>query len=153
MDIKIINGDIKYLEQCYEILINSEIGQVYFKDKNLRKILSSGIEKGNIDVALISSGECVGFAWCEPLGAFQRHPYLHVIAVKDTLRGKGIGKKLMKHYEEEMCKEDNKVFLMVADFNVKAKKLYEDLGYEHIGVLADFYKEGVNEYLMVKKLF
>jgi ribosomal protein S18 acetylase RimI-like enzyme len=42
-------------------------------------------------------------------------------------------------------------FLVVADFNPDAKRLYERLGYQQVGVLPGLYKEGVTEYLMMKE--
>jgi ribosomal protein S18 acetylase RimI-like enzyme len=42
------------------------------------------------------------------------------------------------------------VFLVVADFNPEAKRLYESLGYRQVGVIPGLYKEGVSEQLMMK---
>ena len=44
-----------------------------------------------------------------------------------------------------------KYFLTVDDFNPGAKKLYENLGYKCVGELTDFYKSGINCYLMMKR--
>ena len=44
-----------------------------------------------------------------------------------------------------------KYFLTVDDFNPRAKKLYENLGYKCVGELPDFYKKGINCYLMMKR--
>lgn len=43
-----------------------------------------------------------------------------------------------------------KYFLTVDDFNPRARKLYENLGYKCVGELPDFYKQGINCYLMMK---
>ncbi|WP_243277881.1 GNAT family N-acetyltransferase [Clostridium yunnanense] len=42
------------------------------------------------------------------------------------------------------------IFLMVADFNKDAKKLYEKMGYEQVGIIPSFYRKGINEHLMMK---
>lgn len=41
---------------------------------------------------------------------------------------------------------------MVADFNQRAKKLYESLNYKEVGLLPDFVIDGVDEYLMMKRI-
>ncbi|MBU5438698.1 hypothetical protein KQI42_11790 [Tissierella sp. MSJ-40] len=33
---------------------------------------------------------------------------------------------------------------------IKIKKLYREIGYVEVGSIADFYKKGIKEYLMVK---
>jgi len=43
------------------------------------------------------------------------------------------------------------VFLVVADFNPEAKRLYEHLGYRQVGEIPGLYKAGVTEYLMMKE--
>ena len=52
--------------------------------------------------------------------------------------------KNSSHYPSTKC------FLTVDDFNVRAKKLYEDLGYQCVGTLPDFYKAGITSYIMMK---
>ena len=73
-----------------------------------------------------------------------------MIIVEEKYRGKGIGKELINHFERVIAADYDKVFLMVGDFNKRAKNLYEHLGYKEVGVIPNFYKDGVNEYLMYK---
>lgn len=150
MDINITKGELNHLEDCYEALMKSDIGKEYFLSFDARKILVEGLKNKEIDVALDDQGKCIGFLWYEMQGAFGMHTYFHMIAVKEELRGKGIGKKLIAQFEENTFKNDNMIFLMVADFNTDAKKLYERLGYKQVGVIPSFYKKGVDEYLMMK---
>ncbi|GFP76102.1 GNAT family N-acetyltransferase [Clostridium fungisolvens] len=150
MDVEIKKGDVNHLEDCYDALINSEIGEAYFKSFDARKILLGGLNNKEIDVATDINGKCLGFIWYERYGAFGIHTYLHIIAVKQELRGKGIGKKLIEQFEENTFKKDSMIFLMVADFNKEAKKLYESIGYEQVGIIPSFYRKGINEHLMMK---
>ncbi|WP_243277882.1 GNAT family N-acetyltransferase [Clostridium yunnanense] len=99
MIINIIKGDEVYLEDCYEALIYSEIGEAYFKSFDAKKILLGGLKNKEIDVAIDTDGKCLGFIWYERYGAFGIHTYLHIIAIKQQLRGKGIGKKLIEQFE------------------------------------------------------
>lgn len=151
MDIKIVKGEIKYLDACYDALINSEIGEAYFKSFDSKNMLASAINKGEIDVSLGFNNECTGFIWYNYDGAFGTHGFLHIIAVKEKFRNQGIGRKLIKNCEDIIFKDDNKIFLMVAEFNGKAKALYERIGYVQVGLLPDFYRAEINECLMMKR--
>jgi ribosomal protein S18 acetylase RimI-like enzyme len=150
MEIKIVNGESKYLEDCYDALIKSEIGRTYFLSFDSRKMLISGLDSGEIDVALDKDGTCLGFIWYQRHGAFEMHTYLHIIAVKEEYRGQGIGKKMIANFEETTFESDNMIFLMVAGFNSEARKLYKSLGYTLVGIIPGFYRKGVDEYLMMK---
>lgn len=150
MDIKIVKGNVSYTDDCYEALMKSDIGRAYFSNFDARKILVEGLRNEDIDIALDKDNRCVGFIWYERYGAFGIHTYLHIIAVKEEYRSQGIGKKLIAHFEEVTFKNDNMVFLMAADFNSRAMKLYESLGYKQVGVIPGFYRKGINEHLMMK---
>jgi ribosomal protein S18 acetylase RimI-like enzyme len=143
---------MRYLEDCKVALLKSKLGQEYFPaEKSVPSALTEGISKEEIFVAVDEGGECLGFIWFILTGAFHSFPYLHVIAVKEAFRGMGIGKKLLCFFEEAVFTDYSKVFLVVADFNPAAKRLYERLGYKQVGEIPDLYKDGVSEYLMMKK--
>jgi ribosomal protein S18 acetylase RimI-like enzyme len=40
---------------------------------------------------------------------------------------------------------------LVSDFNTGAQQFYEKQGYQRVGALPDFAKEGITEVIMVKK--
>ena len=107
------------------------------------------METEEIYVAM-SKGCCLGFFWFVYRGAFHSYPYLHIIAVDEASRGSGVGTKLLDYYEQLVLSEYSKTFLLVADFNPRAKKLYESRGWIQVGAIQGLYKPGVTEYLMVK---
>ncbi|MBQ8790066.1 MAG: GNAT family N-acetyltransferase [Ruminiclostridium sp.] len=149
--ITIIDGENRYITDCTEILQNSELGNAYFSDEQKAKaMLQYALEKKELYIALNEQGECVGFIYCMQNGVFGSYPYLHIISVKEDCRGNGIGSLLMSYFEEKY--PSDKYFLTVDDFNINAKKLYERLGYQCVGQLPDFYKKGVDCYLMMKRL-
>ncbi len=150
MNYEIVKGKKENLKECCEILIDSEIGRIYFAEKNITRIINNALESEEIYVAINEYGKCLGFIWYAIEGAFQKFPYLHVIILEKSLRGMGIGKELINYFEKIICEKYEKVFLMVGDFNHRAKKLYEELGYKEIGIIPDFYKDGYNEHLMMK---
>jgi ribosomal protein S18 acetylase RimI-like enzyme len=151
MEISIVKGKIEYLNECRSALMSSELGDQYFKtSEKAEKTLLGGLKRDEIYVALDRDNNCIGFIWYILDAAFHKYPYIHIIAVKKEYRGKGIGKKLLSFLEETVLNSESKIFLVVADFNLKAKKLYEQIGYKEVGQIPDLYKEGVTEYLMMK---
>ena len=102
-------------------------------------------------VALIEEA-CVGFTYIIPKGAFHSFPYLHIIAVKEDYRDRGIGKALLDFSESIASKMADKLFLVVADYNPDAKRFYERNGYQQVGEIPNLYRPGITEYLMTKNL-
>lgn len=148
----ITKAEMIHLDDCVIALQNSELGMVYFSEENkAAKAITEGILKEQVLVALDDTGLCVGFLWYALYGAFHSFPYIHIIAIKKEYRGQGIGQRLLKHFESNVV-QSSKVFLVVSDFNPKAKALYERIGYKEVGVLPNLYKDGVNEHLMMKEL-
>lgn len=151
MDIRIIKGSMDYLNACEEALSNSELGIRYFsKEGSARKALEDGFIKGEIYIALDINNNCTGFLWFILHGIFHSFPYLHIIAVKKESRSHGIGKKLLEFFEDICFKDYSKLFLVVADFNPDAKRLYEKIGYIEVGTIPSLYREGITEHLMMK---
>lgn len=151
MDITVVKGSINYINDCEDALVNSELGKRYFSEKgSARKSLEEGFSKGEIYVAINNDNDCKGFVWVVLNGIFHSFPYLHIIAVKSENRGQGIGKILLKFVEDVYCKNNSKLFLVVADFNPDAKRLYESMGYSVIGDIPNLYRNGITECLMMK---
>ncbi|MDU5107276.1 N-acetyltransferase [Clostridium sp.] len=151
MEITIVQGSIENINDCEDALLNSELGRRYFSKKgSARNALEKGFAKKEIYIAKDINQNCIGFIWFILDGIFHSFPYLHIIAVKQESRNEGIGKKLLKFFEDSCFKDYNKLFLVVADFNPDAKKLYEKIGYIQVGTLPSLYREGITEHLMMK---
>ena len=154
MNVNIIKGNIAYIEACIHILQNSEIGQVYFEDySKVEASLLNAITEDGLFVAVNEKAECLGFIYYMSKGVFGSYPYLHIIAVKEEYRGYGVGKQLMKYFEENASSYlSTKYFLTVDDFNVNARRLYERLGYQCVGTLPNFYKDDIDCNVMMKAI-
>lgn len=151
MDIYFKKGTLEYLNDCEEALINSELGRKYFENQGSAKnAILEGIEQETLYIALIND-ICVGFIFYLPKGAFHSFPLLHLIAVKEEYRCKGIGKKLLDFLEEMAFVNKNKIFFVVADFNPDGKRFYEKNGYCQVGAIPNLYRKGITEYLMMKE--
>lgn len=151
MKIHIEPGAIKHVANCIDAYKYSELGEVYYhSDTEMANRFKDGLKKGEIFVALDESKNCMGFIWIDLSGVFSGFPYCRVLAVKKEYRGIGVGSALMKHYENLGFSKAKKLFILVSDFNCRAKKLYEQLGFVQVGVIPDLFKNGVSEIIMVK---
>jgi ribosomal protein S18 acetylase RimI-like enzyme len=152
LNITISRANDRHVPDCMAALANSELGRVYFpEEEKALASLAEGVAREEVFVAVDEAGECLGFIWFTLGGAFHSYPYLHVIAVKEEHRGEGIGKKLLAFFEEGVFAGAAKAFLVVADFNPDARRLYERLGCRQVGEIPGLYREGVTEYLMMKE--
>lgn len=152
MPLSIVPARLEHLHDCQECLVHSEIGEKYFSsDEAMETFLKRGIERGEVHVALDESSQCLGYAWIVFNGAFCRYPYLLNIAVAKCQRGKGIGSKLLTFFEQRGFEHASRIFLLVSDFNLRARELYTRLGYEEVGLIPDLVIEGVSEHIMMKR--
>ncbi len=150
--IAIAKGNERHLKDCTNALCRSTLGEKYFSSPgSAENAILEGIRQGNLYVALIGE-ECVGFTYIIPKGAFHSFPYLHIIAVKEEYRDKGIGKLLLDYSERVAFEMADKFFLVVADYNPDAKRFYERNGYQQVGKIPNLYSPGITEYLMAKNL-
>lgn len=152
--ITIIAATENHIESCIQILQNSEIGKVYLGDRlKLKTLLSNAILEKGLFVAIDTREECLGLIYYMPKGIFGSYPYLHIIAVKEEYRNQGVGRQLMNYFEMNASEySSTKYFLTVDDFNPRARRLYETLGYQCVGTLPNFYKKGIDCYLMMKEI-
>ena len=150
--ISFAEGNEQHLKDCMDALCRSVLGEKYFSSPgSAENAIREGFRQGNLYVALIGE-ECVGFTYIIPKGAFHGFPYLHIIAIKEEYRDRGIGKALLDHSERIALEMADKLFLVVADYNPDAKRFYERNGYQQVGEIPNLYRPGVTEYLMVKDL-
>ena len=77
--------------------------------------------------------------------------YIRRIVVREDVRSKGIGAKLVE-YIEEMTYSSRlpNVFLVTTTANEGAVKFYKNNGYKIIGTIPDFVEEGLDEYIFWK---
>jgi GNAT superfamily N-acetyltransferase len=150
-DLRIVKAGMDNLEQCGRILLCSDLGRIYFNtEETVLACLREGLQTDEVYIALDCCNRCLGFIWFVCKGSFHSFPYLHIIAVDEECRGNGIGRKLLQFYEDKVFANYSKTFLTVAEFNPRARKLYESIGYVEVGSIPGLYKNGITEYLMMK---
>jgi [ribosomal protein S18]-alanine N-acetyltransferase len=138
---------------CAEIMSSNDpwrrLGRTF--DESYRMLLDPARE---VYVAVEASApgdpSVAGFAIVIMQGAFVG--YIQTVAVRDDLRGRGIGSALIGFAEQRIFRAQPNVFICVSSFNPGARRLYERLGYNVVGELTDFIIRGHSEILLRKSL-
>ena len=137
--------------ECLLCVKDSDLWDEYFKaNASLKFILEDMISEKQIYVASNKNDRCIGFMGIINNGCFRIFTYLAILAVKKKYRNKGIGKALLNKFEDIGFKREERVFILVSDFNQSAQKFYQKLGYKKVGNIPDLFKLGVSEDLLVK---
>ena len=134
---------------CAELVLQTEIGR-FFTDAE--GFFTRAEEESALYVSRNSEGVVVALLKLSAHGGFHRYPYIHVYAVHPHFQGQGVGSRLLAAFEANVLAPAEKVFLLVADFNVRAQAFYAKCGYEKVGEVSDFFTEGDTEWIMMKRL-
>lgn len=153
--IEIKKAEMSEKESYKRIFDNSQLYNHYFKKgDNLDLWLTEFIKNGEGFVAVDRNGEPVG--WMSLRLSDERVdnlPSMTLLAVKDNQRGKGIGQMLIKFYEGVLSGLGFKEgVIMVNDWNPRARKLYDSLGYRFRKNIDDPFIPGQTILMLVKKL-
>ncbi len=86
-----------------------------------------------------------------------RHPWLkgsllELIAILPPYQRRGLGREVMKWLERESQGTYRNIWVLVSDFNQKARAFYRHLGYRETTRLEDLVKPGYDEFLLRKIL-
>lgn len=96
--------------------------------------------------------EVVGFILFTTDPVFARGGYLRAIGVASSLRGQGIGSKLMAFAEKAVSRRSDYCYLCVSSFNRKGKTFYKNRGYTKVGTLPGLIAPNTSEYIYWKRL-
>jgi len=103
------------------------------------------------EIILIKNDDAIiGFAILQTQGSF--NGYIQTLAVSSDHRGGGYGTMLLKFCEKRILQYSPNVFICVSEFNAGALKLYKKFGFELVGELKNFLKEGISELLLRKTI-
>ena len=151
MDFTLVKGDPSRLEEYCQVFYDSKLYDAYFADSDrLPTVLTDAMNKGELYVAMSSKNEPVGVMHMTRDG-LAGLPYLSLLGVKKRYRGMGIGTGLVKIFIGVMeAGEAPNMFIMTSKFNVRAKKLYQSLGFEPQCLLHDVMRRGVSEWLFMR---
>lgn len=97
---------------------------------------------------LKKSGEIIGFVIMQTRGTFKG--YIQTICIDTAYRGGGYGTRILQFCQDRILKYSPNIFICVSSFNRGAIQLYTKFGFELVGELKDFVKQGYTELLMRK---
>ena len=152
--IDIQKADPAKLEEYKHIFDNSALYTHYFKKKP--ELLEQWLTEymPNAYIAVDRNGNSV--VWIS-ISASDAHidglPNITLLGVKDSARGRGIGQMLISFYVDVMtqlgCEE---CAVVVNDWNPRARKLYDSLGFKLRKSYEDPFIGGFVNHVLVKKL-
>lgn len=96
--------------------------------------------------------EVAGFIIFTAEPVFARGGYLRAIGVAPSLRGQGIGSKLLTFAEKAVSCQAQYLYLCVSSFNRKGQTFYKNRGYTRVGTLPGLTSPDTSEYLYWKRL-
>ena len=153
--IEIVKADPAKKEDYKRIFDNSPLYNHYFKKTDLLdKVLSEALKAGQAYVAVDRNGEAVGYMSMKASDSMvDGLPCMTLLGVKDTQRGRGIGQMLIAFYVGVMSGLGFKeCALVVNDWNPRARKLYDSLGFKLRRSYEDQIIGGWMNHILVKKL-
>ena len=133
---------------CRHLMRSEPWITLQYDDADVQGIVRS-VASANLLVA--QAGErTVGFALSAP--GILLGEYLKILVVDPELRSQGVGRHLMQELERRAFQRWPNVYLCVSDFNTGARRFYQRLGYEEVGLLRDLLLPGKGEVLMRKSI-
>jgi aspartate/methionine/tyrosine aminotransferase/ribosomal protein S18 acetylase RimI-like enzyme len=142
----------EFVDQCAVLMAaTSPWSQLYFGIDQCRELLAS---KGLELFKALRNDEFAGFIALRGEGV-EGEPLIEYVCVSPEHRGKEVGRKLIADVEarcKDLPRKPGNIYLFVSDFNVRAIKLYELLGYRRVGALPDYNVYGQTEYLYRRTL-
>ena len=94
--------------------------------------------------------QIVGFVVMQTQGTFKG--YIQTICIDAAKRNHGYGSRILQFCAERIFRYSPNIFICVSSFNEGAIQLYYKFGFELIGELKNFVKEGFTELLMRKSI-
>lgn len=115
-----------------------------------RSVIRSKIGSKEIVLAQSISG-VVGYLRLEYL--WSRIPYIGLIIVDEKLRGKGIGREMLRFLETFLRKHGHKLLLSSSQANEpRPQQWHRRIGFEECGVIAGINDGGIGEVFFRKRL-
>jgi len=148
--VRIAKFQSKHLKECTDIMAGSDPWVTFgVTHTDARAFFECHLSSDRCYVA-IQDGKVVGFIVFYAKDAFPLGGYVKAIAVEVRHRKQGTGKKMMEFAEARILKQWPNVFLLVSDFNMKARRFYRKLGYSQIGRIPNALAKGRAELIYRK---
>lgn len=134
-DFYIRNKVPRYAESIAENIKLDEHEALENANQKLQKLLPDGINTpGHLFFNVIQNNKLIGYAWIK-INSETQQAFLYEIYIEEQYRGKGYGTLTMQLTEDLLIEQGIETFnLHVFGHNKGARKLYERIGFDVIGV-------------------
>jgi len=137
-----------------EVIDSTELFPSEFLDQMIANYFSNETSE-DIWFTCVQDGNPIAMGYCAPEKLTNGTYNLYVIAVRKEWQNHGIGKRMM-NYIESFLKERGKRILLVEtsslDQYTSTRAFYDKIGYRREAVIKDFWNEGEDKLIFLKKL-
>jgi ribosomal protein S18 acetylase RimI-like enzyme len=148
------HDDIPVLE---EILVATRAftdAEVAVAVELLEAVASDPLQQ-DYEVAVADIGDRVaGYVLFGPVPLTEGNYDLYWIAVDPDTQGSGVGRRLMKHVEDQVCQRGGRMLCLETSSQggyLRTRSFYEQAGYIEESCIHDFYKPGDDRLTYVKR--
>lgn len=132
--------------QCAEVMVTSEPWITL--QLRLETALAVLTDPAKEVYAIRDTRGVAGFVVVDMRGLLRG--YVQILCVRSDCRRRGLGSTLLQWAEDRIFRDSPNVFICVSSFNAGARRLYERLGFELVGVLRELLVPGHDEILFRK---
>jgi len=140
-----------HIKACDDIVAASEPWKTLREKVDFRHAINRGQAYACIR-STSGASEVAGFILFAAEPVFARGGYLRAIGVAPSLRGQGIGSRLMAFAEKAVSRQAQNVYLCVSSFNRMGQAFYKKRGYTRVGTLPGLTSPDASEYIYWKRL-
>lgn len=97
----------------------------------------------------------IALGYCAPEKLTNGTFNLYAIAVRKEYQGKGIGAEMMKYIEKLLAENGKRVLIVETSSHENftlTRKFYHKIGYKQQAIITDFWDEGEDKVIFLKKL-
>jgi len=151
---KLRNDDIPQIEEILVATQAFSADEVSIAIELLETVIKSPLQQ-DYEVVVTDVGDHVaGYVLFGPVPLTEGNYDLYWIAVDPSIQGGGVGRRLMKHVEEQVRQRGGRLLCLETSSQgsyLRTRKFYEQAGYVEESCIRDFYKPGDDRLTYVKR--
>ena len=151
---KLRNDDIPQIEEILVATQAFSADEVSIAIELLETVIKSPLQQ-DYEVVVADVGDHVaGYVLFGPVPLTEGNYDLYWIAVDPNIQGGGVGRRLMKHVEEQVRQRGGRLLCLETSSQgsyLRTRKFYEQAGYVEESCIRDFYKPGDDRLTYVKR--
>jgi len=137
-----------------KVVDSSELFPSEYLDEMISDYLSNS-DTQDIWFTYIDDNKQVAIGYCVPEKLTQGTYNLLAIGVSKDSQRKGVATEMMKYIEQRLRQKYGRILIVETssdDAQIGARKFYQKIGYTQAAVIRDFWKDGEDKIIFLKKL-